>query len=125
MASNTKQKAIYQFFSSFGISAYAENSVPDNAQLPYLTYKLAIDSYGKEINISVNLFYYTSSENIPDAKAAEISEAIGLGGRMLPCDGGGIWIKRGTPWCQALRDDSDPKIKRRYINVTAEYITLN
>ena len=26
---------------------------------------------------------------------------------------------------QNLQDDTDPNIKRRYINVTAEYLTLN
>ena len=33
-------KALYQFFSGFGIPAYVEYAPPDNAQLPYITYQL-------------------------------------------------------------------------------------
>ena len=33
-----KQQAIHGFWSSFGITAYDENSVPDDAELPYITY---------------------------------------------------------------------------------------
>ena len=32
--------ALYTFFSSFGIPAYVEYNVPDNAALPYITYEL-------------------------------------------------------------------------------------
>ena len=54
----------------------------------------------------------------------ELSAAIGYGGVRLSCDEGYIWLKRGSPWCQNLSDETDPFIKRRYINVTAEYQTL-
>ena len=74
---------------------------------------------------TVNLWYYTTQEAEPNAKAQEISDAIGLGGVFVPCDDGAIWIKRGSPWCQNVRDDSDTNIKRRYLNITVEYITAN
>jgi len=66
-----------------------------------------------------------TSQKPANDKAEELSAAIGYGGKVLPCDGGYIWIKRGSPWCQNITDDSDKLIKRRYINVTAEYLTLN
>ena len=59
------------------------------------------------------------------AKALEISDALGIGGVTLPVDGGLIWLKRGSPFCQALADDTDKNLKRRYINVTAEFLCLN
>lgn len=62
---------------------------------------------------------------IPNAKAQELSEAIGYSRKMLKCDDGYIWLNRGAPWCQNLADEVDPAIKRRYINVTAEYMTFN
>ena len=43
----------------------------------------------------------------------------------IPCDGGYIWLKRGSPFCQSLKYEDDNSIKRRYINLTAEYLTLN
>ena len=71
------------------------------------------------------MWFYTTSEAIPNAKVQELSDVIGYGGITIPCDGGFIWLKRGSPWCQSMRDESDPMIKRRYINVIAEYFTLN
>lgn len=122
----TKAAALYQFFSGFGMPAYASTSVPEDAVLPYLTYELITSAWeGGEVGLTVNLWFYTTSEAVPNAKAQELSEAIGLGGKILRCDGGAIWLKRGSPWCQSLSDETSPNIKRRYINVTAEYLTEN
>lgn len=125
----TKDKALYAFFSGFGIPAYPdtavlnENGEPD-VVLPYLTYTPIFDAWGGEpVSLTVDLWYRTEREDIPNAKAEEISKAIGLGGKVLPCDGGAIWLKRGSPWCQSLSDEADRAIKRRYLNVTAEYFT--
>lgn len=125
----TKAEALYSFFSGFGISAYASSSVPDDAVFPWLTYDLSTSAWdgdnGGEVSLTVNLWYYTTSEAVPNAKAEEISKAIGLGGKLLPCDEGYIWLKRGSPWCQSLHDESDSNIKRRYINITADYFTFS
>ncbi len=122
----TKDKALHAWFNSFGIPFYPATSVPKDTVFPWGTYELitgALDS--GEVGITVNLWFYTESEAIPNAKADELSAAIGWKGKTLPCDGGYIWIKRGSPWCQSLRDENDPNIKRRYINVTVEYLTEN
>lgn len=122
----TKAAALHQFFSGFGIPAYTATSVPDDAIFPYLTYELITGAWEEgPVSMTVNLWFYTESEAIPNAKAQQMSDSIGLGGRTIPCDGGMIWIKRGSPWCQSLSDDTAPGIKRRYINVTAEYTTIN
>ena len=121
----TKDKALHAWFSQF-LPAYPTSNVPEDATFPWLTYELITGSWESgDIALTVNLWYYTESEAIPNAKAQELSDAIGYGGVTLPCDGGFIWLKRGSPWCQNLQDDTDPNIKRRYINVTAEYMTLN
>ena len=121
----TKGAALQAFFSKF-MDAYAASAVPEDVTLPYLTYELITSAWdGGEVGLTVNLWFYTTSEAVPNAKAQELSDAIGYGGVTLPCDGGFIWLKRGSPWCQNLQDDTDPNIKRRYINVTAEYLTLN
>lgn len=122
----TKEAALQQFFDGFGMKAYATSAVPSDAVFPRLTYDLKVDSWdGGEVSLTVNLWFRTSSEAEPNAKAHALSEAIGSGGKVLPCDDGYIWLKRGSPWCQSLRDDNDPTIKRRYINVTVEYLTKN
>jgi len=122
----TKAAALHQFFSGFGMDAYTDSSVPDDAVFPYLTYELITSAWEVgEVGLTVNLWFYTESEAIPNAKAEELSKAVGFGGKILPCDGGYIWLKRGLPWCRSLRDKTSPTIKRRYINITAEYLTLN
>ena len=121
----TKGAALQAFFSQF-MDAYAASAVPEDVTCPYLTYELIPSAWdGGEVGLTVNLWFYTTSEAVPNAKAQELSDSIGYGGVTLPCDGGFIWLKRGSPWCQNLQDDTDPNIKRRYINVTAEYMTLN
>lgn len=121
----TKEAALLSFFSGFGVPAYPSSSVPMDAVFPWLTYDVITGAWGDEpVSLTVNLWYYTDSEEEPNAKARQLSAAIGPGGVMLPCDDGAIWLKRGSPWCQNLRDDADPITKRRYLNVTAEYLTL-
>lgn len=121
----TKEAALKQFFSGFGITAYPSTAVPKDVVFPYLTYEVITSAWGGEpVGLTVNLWYFTTDEAKPNAKARELSEAIGLGGVLLKCDEGYIWLKRGSPWCQSLTDETDSNIKRRYINVTAEYMTF-
>lgn len=122
----TKAAAIHKFFSSFGIPAYTTSNVPDDVVFPWLTYELITSAWDEgEVGITVNLWYRTEQEKEPNAKAEEISKKLGLGGYTIHCDDGIIWLKRGSPFCQNLRDETDSAIKRRYINISAEYMTLN
>lgn len=121
----TKGAALYSFWSSFGLDAYAANAVPNDVTFDYLTYTPVFDAWGgSPVSLTVNLWYYGTGEAEINAKAQEISDKIGMGGALLPCDGGCIWLKRGSPFCQSVAD-SNANVKRRYINVTAEYLTLN
>ena len=109
----TKGAALQQFFGRF-MTAYASNAVPDDAVLPYLTYDAVFDAWGGgAVSLTVNMWFHTTSEAVPN------------GGVTLPVDDGLIWLKRGSPFCQALADDTDKNLKRRYINVTAEFLCLN
>lgn len=134
----TKAAALYNFYSSFNIPAFEENSVPtyeedkgnsspDDTDLkfPYLTYELITDSFGTEIPISFSIWYRSESWTAANAKEKEISAAIGRGGKILPCDGGAIWLKRGTPFAQRMGDDSGKDVKRIYFNISAEFITAD
>lgn len=122
----TKEAALQVFFEEFGINVYAASAVPEDVTFPWLTYELSIGTWESgELGLTVNLWYYTTSEAEPNAKAREMSEAIGYGGTTRACDGGFLWIKRGNPWCQSLGDDTDKNIKRRYMNVSVEYMTLD
>lgn len=125
----TKAAALYQFFSSFGLTAYEENSVYDMDEapsFPYLTYELNTDSFSDtSTSLSCSLWYRSTSWVQANDKVEEISKAIGIGGIMLKCDGGYIWIKRGSPFAQSMGDDSDDMIKRKYINISADFFTVD
>lgn len=122
----TPEAAIYQFLSGFGIPAYASTSVPDQAEFPYLTYDLVIGEWMQtEVNMPVNVWYRTTSEAEPNAKVREMSAALGLGGVTLQCDGGMLWVKKGSPWAQAMSiEGEDDMVKRRYVNVNIEFLTI-
>ena len=121
----TKAAAIYQFWNSFGLTAYEENSVPDDAAFPYITYQLVTDSFDREVPVTASLWYRSESWTAINAKTEEISQKISRGGKIISCDGGAIWLKRGQPFAQSMGDESDNLIKRKYINITAEFITAD
>ena len=121
----TKAAAIYQFWSGFGLTAYEENTVPDDAAFPYITYQLVTDSFDREISLTASLWYRSESWTGINAKTEEISQRISRGGKIIPCDGGAIWLKRGQPFAQSMGDESDNLIKRKYLNITAEFMTAD
>ena len=129
----TKAAAINEFWNSFGLKAFEENTlldVDENGQeikpeFPYITYQLVTDDLGNEIQMSASVYYRRDDWVAPNAKAEEISKAISRGGVFLDCDGGKIWLKRGTPFAQNMGDDTDNLIKRKYLSITAEFLTAD
>lgn len=123
-----KEQALHRFWSSFGLTAYDENTVPDNAMTAnngkYLTYNVATASLDEPTPIYANLWYKSSSWAEITAKAEEMAQTIGRGGKLVSFDGGYIWICRGVPFSQRLADDDDT-IRRIYINVMAEYLSAD
>lgn len=121
-----KFKAIQDFWSSFGLQAYDENSVPsgDSAPLfPYITYSASTDSIGNDIPLTGSLWYRSASWAAISQKAAEIERFLYEHNSPIEVDGGYLWIKRGSPFAQRMGDDSDDMIRRIYINITAEFLT--
>ena len=121
----TKAAAIYQFWSGFGLTAYEENTVPTDAAFPYITYQLVTDSFDREIPLTASIWYRSESWTAINAKTEEISQKISRGGKIISCDGGAIWLKRGQPFAQSMGDESDDLIKRKYLNITAEFMTAD
>lgn len=121
----TKGAAMQAFFERFGLTAYPTTSVPDDAVMPYLTYTPYIGAWEDVAAITCELWYYSDSEAVPNAKVQEISRMIGLGGVVVPCDGGGIWFTRGAPFAQSLRDEVSENVRRRMININAEFLSEN
>lgn len=120
-----KSQAINAFWESFGLPVYDENSVPSGAPFPYLTYDLVLDDFGTEVAMSASLWYRSTSWKDITEKLNEIEKYIGRGGRTLAFDDGVIWIKKASPFAQRMGDTSDDKVKRMFLNVSAEYFSAD
>lgn len=117
-----KMQTLHKFWSGFGLKAYDENSVPDDAQLPYLTYEASDDDFGNTLLQTANLWYRSSSWSEITEKEQQISDFITRGGRMIAFDGGAMWIQKASPWAQRLEEPSDDTIRRIVLNVTVEFM---
>ena len=120
-----KAAAIHQFWSGFGLTAYEENTVPSDAVFPYITYQFVTDAFDSDVAMTASLWYRGESWVDINAKEREISAYIGLGGVIIKRADGRIWLKKGTPFAQNMGDESDNLIKRKYLNVTAEFLTAD
>lgn len=117
-----KLQALHNFWSGFGIKAYDENSVPDDAALPRLTYSVSTAGLDEPVIVTASLWYRDTGWTDITQKSFQIEREIGLHGKMLRYDNGYLWIKRGTPFAQRMADEDDT-LRRIYMNLEAEYIT--
>lgn len=115
-------QTLHNFWNGFGLTAYDENTVPDNAKLPYITYEASSDFFGNSMIRSASLWYRSPSWAAITEKEQQIADFIGRGGRMMNCDEGAFWIKRGTPWAQRMSEPSDDMIRRIVLNYEIEFI---
>lgn len=122
-----KFQAIASFWESFEIPAYDENTVPtgDNRpSFPYITYDASVSNLGYPVAMSGSIWYYGTSWAMITAKMTEIQSEIGMGGKIIPCDGGALWIKQGSPFAQRMSDPND-MVRRILINIEAEFLTAS
>lgn len=120
-----KVQAIDEFWNSFGLPAFDENTVPPDEDLtyPYITYNVSTDSLGNMIPLSASLWYRSTSWADITHKAEEIAQAVKTQRMPVKIDGGYVWFVGGTPFAQRMSDPNDDMIRRIYLNVSAEYLT--
>ena len=123
----TKEQALYSFYASFGLTAYEQSSVPtgdDAPDFPYLTYTVSTGSFGDgDIMQSVSLWYRSTSWTEINAKASEMAAVLSRTGKLIRYDGGSIWLRAGKPFAQSMGDPDDGTIRRKLINIVAEFIS--
>ena len=116
-----KAQSIHAFWSSFGLAAYDENTVPDDAVMPYITYSVSTGAMDDVLLLNGSLWYRSVTWKDISQKSDEIAETIGeywLG----EVDGGYLWITRGSPFAQRKADEDDT-VRRIVINLNAEFLT--
>ena len=115
-----KWTALHTFFNGFGITAYDENTVPDEAQTPYITYEAATSAFDEKIPLVASLWYRSNSWAEISQKAEEISATIG-GGYGVRYDGGRAWFTMATPFAQRMEEPNDASMRRIVLQIGVEY----
>lgn len=113
----TAARLLQSFYSGFGVPAYHEMTVPDDAQYPYITYSLAGSQFGAHATHYCQVFDHSNSNALILSVADKILQAIGQG-VMLKHDGGCICIRPDTTPVQVLVDEADlpeTPVRRAYI----------
>lgn len=116
-----KWQAIQRFWSSFGIPAYDEFSVPEDAELPYITYNAAVGDFEQPVSLTASVWYRSTSWAAISRKADEIGASI-VPCKILRVDGGYVYVCKGSPFAQRMSDDDD-SIRRMYINMQVEFFS--
>lgn len=118
-----KAQAIHNFWSGFGWPAYDENSVPDDAGYPRITYEVKTDSLNNVLLLSASLWDRSDSWERISKKSDQIAWEIShMNPPAIKISGGGLYISKGTPFANRMGDQSDP-IRRIYLNINAEFLT--
>lgn len=108
-------KALYAFYSGFGLPAYPEDGVPSDAALPYITYTVVQPDCLDSAAHQARVWYQSESYAGVNAKADEIIAAVGRG-LLLPAGDGFVCLRPGTPLAQHMPIEGKPEIKIVYIN---------
>lgn len=117
-----KWQAIDQFFNSFGLTAYDERGVPEGVSVPYITYNAPIAKFEQPVTFSASIWYRSSSWREISQKADEIAQSL-KGFKILPVDGGYLFMVAGSPFAQRMVEPGDDMIKRMYILIESEFLT--
>ena len=102
------------FFSSFDLPAYTLDSVPDNVELPYITYPLTEPEWDEQQSFYCQVWYPKKMLGRLLAKADEIVASIG-NMKKFEQPGGYLVVYPSTPIIQVLSDDYS---QSAYINLS-------
>ena len=103
-------EALLAFWNQFGVPAYAEDMVPDDAKLPFIRYSVAkAPAMDTTIMTAYNYHNARLMGNVERARLAEqIAEAIPEKGVKLPMDNGGFLVLyRNSDFQTPYKDPED------------------
>ena len=119
-----KAQAIDKFWNGFGIPAYDQFTVPEDAPFPRITYSVYMDNFDRPVVMNANLWYKSKSWKEITQKTDEISKAIEEAYPITTeIDDGRLYITKGNPWAQRMDDPEDDQIRRMYLTIQVEYLT--
>lgn len=116
-----KWQAQQNYWSSFGLTAYDENTVPEDAAYPYITYQAVSGSLDGQMTVSANLWYrghsWTEISQKVNQMESMINQEVAMDGRQYM-----VVRKPESSFAQRLREDSDPLVRRILLTVYIEFL---
>ena len=114
----------YRFWSSFGVPAFEENSVPtgdDFPGFPYITFPIVSGGFDSDYPVFASIWTRSPSW-LPAIEIADrIEGAIKNGGKCLPHNDGMLWVSPREPFSRCTGDPNDSEVKRMLIDVTLHF----
>lgn len=102
-------ETLYEFWSQFGIPAYADDMVPEDAKLPFIRYGVS-KAPAMEASVMTAYNYHNARlmGNVERARlAGQIAEAIPENGVKLPMKNGGYLVLYRNSDFQSLYKDPE------------------
>lgn len=121
-----KWQAQQAFWSSFGLPAYDELTVPDDAVMPYITYEAVSGNFDAKTIVSASLWYRSNSWAEISQKADAIAQAIAGDIRpAIPIDNGYMMVRlpNGQMHSSRMDEPSDRTVRRIRFTVEMEFLT--
>lgn len=118
-------KALYTFFSSFGLRAFVQGNVPEYifdpdqgkeipVELPYITYELREPAPGHECHLMAHIWYRDNSYEAITKKVDEVKAFIGSG-VSIHVDGGAVHLWPEDRNFVQFPPAEDPEIKDAFL----------
>ncbi len=121
-----KWQAQQTYWEGFGLPAYDELTVPDNASMPYITYEAVSGNIGATTTVSASLWYRSNSWAEISQRADAIAKAIYEDPRSaIPIDGGYMKVRLpdGTMHSDRMDEPNDKDVRRIRFTVEIEFLT--
>lgn len=106
-------RALYSFYSQFGMPAYTVNNIPDDAELPYVTYSYNDADWDTPMTHYAQVYMRTNSNIKLLSIADQIKDAIGTG-KAIPCGDGYIVLHYENA---QILVDTDDGVRSVYISM--------
>ena len=106
--------ALKTFASGFGLPAYAEGSVPDPVELPYITYPVTEPEWNEKASFYIQIWHRATTNTLLFSKADEICSDIGVG-KIIHLEDGHLVIWPESPLVQLMVNGD---FRSAYINLS-------
>lgn len=116
-----KEQALHNFYSSFGLTAYGDDSVPDDAELNYITYPVEVGEINSPVFVQPSIWYSGTSWEQISKKAHEIMD--GIDGHQIEYDNGSILLFAGNPKYKRV-DSGKDNVRRIVLIIQMEFLEI-